>query len=83
MKSHDESDSVRGWRRLWRPSHPAFWIGLLLNGLSSAMVLAHQALSLQGWLSLLVLGVALTNSLLGLWWLKRLWQDDVPPGTKV
>ena len=71
--------SVRGWRRVWRPDQPAFWMALLFNGVSSALVLWDRHADLEGSAQTVVLLLALANSLLGLWWLKRLWQTGATP----
>lgn len=74
MSTHASPDSVRGWRRLWQPRSPAFWLALGFNVGSSVLVLAYHTLALQGAWGGIVLGVALANSLLGMWWLGRLWR---------
>lgn len=71
--------SVRGWRRVWRPDQPAFWMALLFNGVSSALVLWDRYADLDGAAQTALLLLALANSLLGLWWLKRLWQTGATP----
>ena len=83
MNTSRSTTSVRAWRRLWRPDRTAFWMTLLFNGASTAAVMWERHGGVQGLAQIGVLLLALVNSLLGLWWLKRLWQDDVPRGTKV
>lgn len=68
--------SVRGWRRIWRPDQPAFWMALLFNGVSSVLVLWDRHADLDGMTQTVVLLLALANSVLGLWWLARLWRID-------
>jgi len=79
MSTSPSTASVRGWRRLWRPSQPAFWMTVFFNGVSSAAVLWERHMGLEGAAQAMVLLLALANSLLGLWWLKRLWQTDAAP----
>jgi 4-hydroxybenzoate polyprenyltransferase len=66
--------------RLFQPRHPAFWLMLALNGLSSALVwLVHnRQLNTP---AMLVIGVfAIGNALLGMWLAWRLMRDEPPAG---
>ena len=38
MQEPSDRHPVRGWRRLWRPREPAFWLVLLYNTRSSVLV---------------------------------------------
>jgi 4-hydroxybenzoate polyprenyltransferase len=53
-----------GWRRLWRPAHPLFWLMLMFNVLSSLGAWALRILPLSD----------LGNALLGLVVMARLWR---------
>lgn len=63
-----------GWRRLWRPSHPLFWLMLFFNVLSSLGAWAMRILPLSDLGLLLVGGMALGNAILGLMVMARLWR---------
>jgi 4-hydroxybenzoate polyprenyltransferase len=75
--------SVRGWRRLWQPRRPAFWLALGFNLASSALVLAFHTLVLAEPVRWLLLGLALVNSALGWWWTLRLWRATDASGSGV
>lgn len=56
---------------LYQPKHPAFWLLLLFNASSSALVWAAQSMKLSIWGGLLLLLFALGN----VWWSWRLAQQ--------
>jgi|JI8StandDraft_2_1071088.scaffolds.fasta_scaffold45843_2 4-hydroxybenzoate polyprenyltransferase len=63
-----------GWRRLWRPSHPLFWLMLFFNVLSSLGAWAMRILPLSDLGLLVIGGMALGNAILGLMVMARLWR---------
>ena len=63
-----------GWRRLWRPSHPLFWLMLFFNVLSSLGAWAMRILPLSDLGLLVIGGMALGNAILGLVVMTRLWR---------
>jgi hypothetical protein len=69
----------RSWQRLWQPQRGLFWLTLAVNALSSLLVAYIQfgqpPESLRWVLSLL----ALSDTLLGWWLLRRLWLEGDPP----
>lgn len=67
------------WQRIWQPQRGLFWLTLAVNALSSLLVAFIQfgqpPESLRWVLSLL----ALSDTLLGWWLLRRLWRKgDLP-----
>jgi hypothetical protein len=67
--------SAFGWRRLWQPRNPLFWLVLGLNVLSSVLVLGFHTLPLADTPRLLLGLLALVDTLLGWWLLRRLWLE--------
>lgn len=67
--------SHASWRlrltALYQPKHPAFWLLLLFNASSSALVWAVQSMTLSIWGGMLLLLFALGNA----WWSWRLAQQ--------
>jgi hypothetical protein len=63
------------WRRLWQPRLPSFWMVIFFNVVSTALVALYHGLGLQGASGTVLLMLALSNSVLGLWWARRLWRD--------
>jgi 4-hydroxybenzoate polyprenyltransferase len=68
------ASSRPGWRRLWRPSHPLFWLMLFFNVLSSLGAWALRSLPLSDLGLLVVGGLSLGNAGLGLMVMARLWR---------
>jgi hypothetical protein len=73
------STPVSRWRRLWQPRLPAFWLVVVFNLVSTTLVLLDKALSLPAGVRVWVLLLALVNSVLGIWWLGRLWKQTGEP----
>lgn len=70
------------WRRLIQPRKPAFWLMLVLNALSTALMWIVQRYSLTPLASLVIAVFALGNAWLGL---RLAWQllstpPSPPPG---
>jgi hypothetical protein len=61
---------------LWQPSHPLFWISLVLNALSGAFGLILQTQLLSGFVYAAITFVMLMNAVLGLWFAWRLANTD-------
>ena len=68
----------RSLQRIWQPRRGLFWLMLAVNGLSSVLVaylqIAQPPMGLRVLLSLL----ALFDTLLGWWLLRRLWREGGP-----
>jgi hypothetical protein len=58
---------------------PAFWLAVLFNVVSTGLVLVDKMFLLPEAARLAVLLLALSNSLLGMWWLGRLWRQTAAP----
>ena len=69
-------------RRLWQPRLPAFWLVVFFNVVSTALVLLDKGLSLPWGVRVWVLLLALLNSILGMWWLSRLWKQTSDSDTQ-
>jgi len=69
--------SARPWqralRRIWQPQRGLFWLMLVVNGLSSVLVAYIQIAQPPMGLRLLLGLLALGDTLLGWWLLRRLW----------
>ena len=52
---------------------------VFFNGVSTALVGLYHGLELNGATGTVLLLLALSNSVLGLWWSRRLWRDSAPP----
>jgi hypothetical protein len=63
-----------GWRRLWQPGRPAFWLLVAFNLLSTAFGWAQRSLPLNDTAALLFGALAVLNALFGLFVGWRLWQ---------
>jgi hypothetical protein len=63
-----------GWRRLWQPHRPAFWLLVAFNLLSTAFGWATRSLPLNDTAMLLFGALALLNALFGLFVGWRLWR---------
>jgi hypothetical protein len=65
-------------QRIWQPRRGLFWLMLAVNGLSSVLVaylqIGQPPEALRWLLSLL----ALVDTLLGWWLLRRLWRETGP-----
>lgn len=59
--------------RLWQPRRGLFWLVLLTNALSALLVSFLQIAQPEGALRWAVSVLALTDTLLGWWLLRRLW----------
>ncbi|MBX3610441.1 MAG: hypothetical protein KF871_11155 [Hydrogenophaga sp.] len=66
-----------GWRRIWRPHHPLFWLVAAFQLLTAVLVLFLQISDPASALRWLLAAVALLNSVVGWWLLARLWR--APP----
>ena len=64
----------RGWRRLWQPQRPAFWLFVAFNALSSGFAWAMRTLPLNDTAVLIFGALALLNMVFGLVVGWRLWQ---------
>lgn len=64
-------------RRLIQPRNPVFWLMVLLNGLSTALVWIVQNRSLSTAAMLLVAACAIGNAVMGLRMARRLWQTPL------
>lgn len=62
--------------RLWQPRRGLFWLVLLANALSAVLVSYLQIAQPEGALRWSVSLLALTDTLLGWWLLRRLWVDS-------
>lgn len=62
--------------RLFQPRNPLFWMMVTLNVLSAALAWIVQNRPLATWASLVVMGFALGNALLGTWLVWRLLRDE-------
>ena len=58
--------------QIYQPRNPLFWVMLVLNALSYALMWIVQNRALNGLGMLLVGGFALVNAVLGMWLLWRL-----------
>lgn len=68
--------------RLWQPRHPAFWLMLVLNALSTGLAWLVRNVDLSPLAAGAVLVFAVGNGVLGLALLARLLRaprDDEPP----
>jgi hypothetical protein len=70
----------RSLRRFWQPRRGLFWLALVVNGLSSVLVLLIQTGQVAGPMRLLLGLLALSDTLLGWWLLRRLWIEAGPEG---
>ena len=68
------------WSRLWQPRHPAFWLMLAFNLLSSLLAWVLRSVVLPLPLLLLLALVALGNVALGLWAAWLLLKTPREPG---
>lgn len=68
-------------RRLIQPRNPAFWLMVLLNGLSTALVWIVQNRSLPTAAVLLIAVFAIGNAVMGLRIARRLWQTPLATET--
>ena len=64
-------------RRLIQPRNPVFWLMVLLNALSTALVWIVQNRSLSTAAMLLVAVFAISNAVMGLRMARRLWQTPL------
>ena len=64
--------------RIFQPRNPLFWLMLVLNALSYALVWIVQNRSLNTLGLLLIGGFALANAALGTWLLWRVRKDTTP-----
>lgn len=62
--------------RLWQPRRGLFWLVLLTNALSALLVAFLQIAQPESVLRWAVSLLALTDTLLGWWLLRRLWLDS-------
>ena len=66
---------LQALRRLWQPRSGLFWMMLAVNGLSTGLVLYLQVVQPSGAVRWLFSLLALGDTLLGWWMLRRLWQE--------
>ena len=66
-------------RRLWQPHRGLFWLMVLLQLLSSCIVLFVQITDPPDALRLALGVMALIDSLLAWWLAARLWRESAPP----
>jgi len=75
--------SARPWqrtlRRIWQPQRGLFWLMLAVNGLSSVLVAYIQIAQPPMGLRLLLGLLALGDTLLAWWLLRRLWRESHAP----
>ncbi len=62
--------------RLWQPRRGLFWLVLLVNALSALLVSYLQIVQPEGVLRWVVSLLALSDTLLGWWLLRRLWLES-------
>jgi hypothetical protein len=62
--------------RLLQARNPLFWLMLVLNAMSVALVWIVHHRALDAWATLLVGGFALCNALIGSWLIWRLLRDE-------
>ncbi|WP_310564522.1 hypothetical protein [Hydrogenophaga sp.] len=65
--------------RLWQPRSQLFWLVLLVNALSAVLVAYLRVAQPDGAVRWAVSLLALTDTLLGWWLLRRLWLDGATP----
>lgn len=65
-------------RRLLQPRQPAFWLMLVLNALSTALVWIVQNHHLRAWVASIIVVFAIGNMVLGLKFLRQLLQTQAP-----
>jgi 4-hydroxybenzoate polyprenyltransferase len=69
---------VKYLRRLLQPRKPAFWLMLVLNALSTALVWIVQHHTLQPVAAIAVVVFAVGNMVLGLYFMRQLLQTQAP-----
>ena len=69
--------------RLWQPRRGLFWLVLLVNVLSALLVAFLQIAQPAGVVRWTVSLLALTDTLLGWWLLRRLWLDSGAPAAEL
>jgi hypothetical protein len=65
-------------QRLWQPRRGLFWLMLAVNGVSSVLVAYVQWGQPPEGLRWLLSLMALADTLLGWWLLRRLWRESDP-----
>lgn len=65
-------------QRIWQPRRGLFWLMLAVNGLSSVLVAYLQFGQPPEALRWLLSLLALVDTLLGWWLLRRLWRETDP-----
>lgn len=68
----------RSLQRIWQPQRGLFWLMLAVNGLSSVLVAYLQIVQPPMGLRVLLSLLALFDTLLGWWLLRRLWREAGP-----
>ncbi|MGE0348964.1 hypothetical protein [Hydrogenophaga sp.] len=72
---------AEAFRRLWQPRRGLFWLMLVLQLLSSGIVLFLQIADPPDGLRLVLSLMAFIDALLAWWFTLRLWRDGAPVTT--
>ncbi len=72
------SPARRSLLRIWQPRRTLFWLMLVVSALSSLLVFYIQAFQPSGALRWMLSLLALCDTLLGWWLLRRLWREGEP-----